>query len=112
MLTRAFLRCAQMFEGAFAPPFYTDLYNFRDGAQDDIFEDSYPDGIPEPSPEQTVVPTPVLSPAAATPTGQSSGSRAAPQPSGRARKRSTNVKRGDLGHGRAPKPRIETKGLR
>ena len=96
-----------MFEDAFAPPIYTDLYNFRDGAQDDIFEDSYPDGIPEPSPEQTVVPTPVLSPA-----GQSSGSRAAPLPSGSARKRSTNVKRGDLRHGSVPKPRIETKSPR
>ncbi|KAJ3978495.1 hypothetical protein F5890DRAFT_1597425 [Lentinula detonsa] len=38
-----------MFEGAHAPPFYTDLYNFIDGAQNDIFEDSYIQ-IPTPSP--------------------------------------------------------------
>ena len=49
-----------MVEDASAPPFYTDLYNFRDSSQDDIFEDSYPNGIPHPSPEQTVVPTPVF----------------------------------------------------
>ncbi|KZT20429.1 hypothetical protein NEOLEDRAFT_1140693 [Neolentinus lepideus HHB14362 ss-1] len=29
-----------MFEGYYSPPFYNDLYNFKDGAQDDIFEDS------------------------------------------------------------------------
>ncbi|KAK7461845.1 hypothetical protein VKT23_008274 [Stygiomarasmius scandens] len=38
-----------MFEGTFAPPFYTDLYNFLDGAQDDIFQDSYT-SLPDPSP--------------------------------------------------------------
>ncbi|KAJ3711352.1 hypothetical protein C8R42DRAFT_689393 [Lentinula raphanica] len=38
-----------MFEGAHAPPFYTDLYNFLDGAQNDIFQDSYIH-IPDPSP--------------------------------------------------------------
>jgi hypothetical protein len=47
-----------MFEGYYSPPFYTDLYNFRDGAQDDIFVDSYTE-IPPPSPNSTVVPTPV-----------------------------------------------------
>nr|VWO99737.1 N/A [Ganoderma boninense] len=35
-----------MFEGTYSPPEYTDVYNFEDGAQDDIFEDSYPNGIP------------------------------------------------------------------
>lgn len=44
-----------MNEGAFSPPFYTDLYNFRDGAQDDIFQNSY-DSIPVPSPNQTAIP--------------------------------------------------------
>ncbi|CDO76981.1 hypothetical protein BN946_scf184298.g8 [Trametes cinnabarina] len=44
-----------MFEGTYAPPFYLDLYNFKDGAQDDIFIDSYAD-IPPPSPNSTVVP--------------------------------------------------------
>ncbi|TDL17933.1 hypothetical protein BD410DRAFT_729243 [Rickenella mellea] len=29
-----------MFEGAHAPPVYTDLYNFGDGPQDDIFENA------------------------------------------------------------------------
>ncbi|XP_006459911.1 hypothetical protein AGABI2DRAFT_116869 [Agaricus bisporus var. bisporus H97] len=32
---------SNMFEGEHAPPVYNDLYNFADGAQDDIFEDSY-----------------------------------------------------------------------
>ncbi|TFK35612.1 hypothetical protein BDQ12DRAFT_635058 [Crucibulum laeve] len=45
-----------MFEGAFSPPVYNDLYNFLDGAQDDIFEDSY-DSIPNPSP---IAPVPTL----------------------------------------------------
>jgi len=44
-----------MFEGAFAPPFYNDLYNFKDGAQSDIFLDSYV-SIPVPGPNQTAVP--------------------------------------------------------
>ncbi|THU83384.1 hypothetical protein K435DRAFT_784205 [Dendrothele bispora CBS 962.96] len=42
-----------MFEGTFAPPFYTDLYNFIDGAQDDIFQDSY-ESLPDPSPVATL----------------------------------------------------------
>ena len=62
-----------MFEGPFAPPFYTDLYNFKDGAQNDIFADSY-DSIPPPSPDQTVVPTPVQGTPSAT-------SRSDPTPS-------------------------------
>ncbi|THH19240.1 hypothetical protein EW146_g1868 [Bondarzewia mesenterica] len=44
-----------MFEGTYAPPFYTDLYNFLDGSQDDIFEDSYA-AIPTPSANQTTLP--------------------------------------------------------
>ncbi|KAI0711886.1 hypothetical protein C8T65DRAFT_739349 [Cerioporus squamosus] len=74
-----------MFEDASAPPFYTDLYNFRDGSQDDIFEDSYPNGIPDPSPEQTIVPTPVFP--SATSTSQPTATRSTssfPQPSRRA----------------------------
>jgi len=38
-----------MFEGTYSPPVYNDLYNFVDGAQDDIFIDSYL-SIPNPSP--------------------------------------------------------------
>ncbi|KAF5341365.1 hypothetical protein D9758_012288 [Tetrapyrgos nigripes] len=38
-----------MFEDTYGPPIYTDLYNFLDGAQDDIFEDSYEE-LPDPSP--------------------------------------------------------------
>ena len=77
-----------MVEDASAPPFYTDLYNFRDGSQDDIFEDSYPNGIPDPSPEQTVVPTPVF-PSASASTSQrvataTSSTSSFPQPSRRA----------------------------
>ncbi|PSR74247.1 hypothetical protein PHLCEN_2v9991 [Hermanssonia centrifuga] len=49
-----------MFEGTYAPPRYLDMYNFKDGSQDDIFQDSYPNGLPVPSPNSTVVPTPVL----------------------------------------------------
>jgi hypothetical protein len=45
----------QMFEGTFSPPFYTDLYNFRDGAQNDIFRDSYV-SIPVPGPNQSALP--------------------------------------------------------
>ncbi|KAI0749618.1 hypothetical protein C8Q80DRAFT_635313 [Daedaleopsis nitida] len=52
-----------MFEGTYAPPYYLDLYNFKDGAQNDIFVDSYAD-IPVPSPDQTVVPTPLQQPQA------------------------------------------------
>ena len=48
-----------MFEGEYAPPFYTDLYNFKDGAQNDIFVDSYA-AIPPPSADQTAVPTPLV----------------------------------------------------
>ncbi|KAG6830510.1 hypothetical protein H0H92_000351 [Tricholoma furcatifolium] len=44
-----------MFEGAFSPPVYNDLYNFLDGAQNDIFIDSYAT-LPDPSPI-AVVPT-------------------------------------------------------
>ena len=44
-----------MNEGTFSPPAYTNLYNFRDGPQDDIFENSY-DSIPVPSPNQTAIP--------------------------------------------------------
>jgi len=50
-----------MNEDTYAPPFYTDLYNFRDGAQNDIFENSY-DSIPVPSPNQTVIPNLRVSP--------------------------------------------------
>ncbi|KAH9948720.1 hypothetical protein B0H21DRAFT_732796 [Amylocystis lapponica] len=59
-----------MFEGTYSPPFYTDLYNFKDGPQDDIFQDSYPNGIPAPSPNSTTVPTPNLG----------GGNQAAPTP--------------------------------
>ncbi|PPQ83501.1 hypothetical protein CVT25_006991 [Psilocybe cyanescens] len=38
-----------MFEGTFSPPVYNDLYNFADGAQDDIFIDSYTQ-LPDPAP--------------------------------------------------------------
>lgn len=45
-----------MFEGSFSPPVYNDLYNFLDGAQNDIFQDSYT-FLPDPSP---TAPLPVL----------------------------------------------------
>ncbi|KAH7904207.1 hypothetical protein BJ138DRAFT_950191 [Hygrophoropsis aurantiaca] len=58
-----------MFEGTYAPPFYTDLYNFKDGAQDDIFADSYA-SMPVPGPNQTVLPVLAVPP----PPGSSSAS--------------------------------------
>jgi len=45
-----------MFEDTFAPPFYNDLYDFLDGAQNDIFQDSYVGSIPTPGPNQTALP--------------------------------------------------------
>jgi hypothetical protein len=30
-----------MNEGTYTPPHYKDLYNFRDGAQNDIFDPAY-----------------------------------------------------------------------
>ncbi|KAA1467126.1 hypothetical protein DENSPDRAFT_792244 [Dentipellis sp. KUC8613] len=45
-----------MFEGTYSPPFYLDLYNFLDGAQDDIFQDSYQLPMPTPSANQTILP--------------------------------------------------------
>ena len=47
-----------MFEGTYSPPFYLDLYNFKDGAQEDIFSDSYT-YIPPPSETQREIPIPV-----------------------------------------------------
>jgi hypothetical protein len=38
---------SNMFEGEQAPPVYNDLYNFADGAQNDIFEGSYKN-LPQP----------------------------------------------------------------
>ncbi|KAI0671907.1 hypothetical protein C8Q78DRAFT_1031345 [Trametes maxima] len=63
-----------MFEGTYSPPFYTDLYNFKDGAQDDIFVDSYPNGLPTPSPNSTFVPTPFLGNGVAPPPANASES--------------------------------------
>lgn len=50
-----------MFEGTYSPPFYLDLYNFKNGSQDDIFLDSYA-SIPPPSPTQSEIPTPINHP--------------------------------------------------
>ncbi|KAI0833672.1 hypothetical protein BC628DRAFT_1308198 [Trametes gibbosa] len=66
-----------MFEGTYAPPFYTDLYNFRDGAQNDIFVDSYAE-IPPPSANSTVVPALRQPQATATPSSSPTSSRPAP----------------------------------
>jgi len=59
-----------MFEGSFSPPVYNDLYNFLDGAQNDIFQDSY-SFLPDPSP---TAPLPVL--ANLTSTSSSGGGNA------------------------------------
>ena len=45
-----------MFEGTYAPPYYTDLYNFKDGAQNDIFVDSYVLPMPDPGVNQSALP--------------------------------------------------------
>ncbi|KAI9066335.1 hypothetical protein FKP32DRAFT_1674072 [Trametes sanguinea] len=63
-----------MFEGTYSPPFYLDLYNFKDGAQNDIFVDSYPNGLPAPSPNSTFVPTPFLGNGSAQPTDDTGAS--------------------------------------
>ncbi|KAH9847529.1 hypothetical protein C2E23DRAFT_848249 [Lenzites betulinus] len=68
-----------MFEGTYAPPFYLDLYNFKDGSQDDIFVDSYAE-IPPPSPNSTVVPTLQRPQATATASGSSTARPAPTQP--------------------------------
>lgn len=47
---------SNMFEGEHAPPVYNDLYNFADGAQNDIFVDSY-ESKPDPG---VVAPLPVF----------------------------------------------------
>jgi len=62
-----------MNEGTFSPPAYNDLYNFRDGPQDDIFENSY-DSIPVPSPNQTAIPKLRVSPPSTVPLLPSSSS--------------------------------------
>ncbi|PCH42401.1 hypothetical protein WOLCODRAFT_120494 [Wolfiporia cocos MD-104 SS10] len=69
-----------MFEGTYSPPFYNDLYNFKDGAQDDIFQDSYPNGIPTPSVNQTIIPTPYLGGAISTATSASTSAAASTTP--------------------------------
>ena len=51
-----------MFEGSFSPPVYHDLYNFKDGAQTDIFLDSYV-SLPPPAPNASL---PVLADLSAT----------------------------------------------
>jgi len=51
-----------MFEGNFSPPVYHDLYNFKDGAQNDIFRDSYV-SLPPPAPNASL---PVLADLSAT----------------------------------------------
>ncbi|KIJ62866.1 hypothetical protein HYDPIDRAFT_30011 [Hydnomerulius pinastri MD-312] len=61
-----------MFEGTYSPPFYTDLYNFKDGAQTDIFQDSYA-SIPVPGPNQTALPV-LAVPGATTPAATVSAS--------------------------------------
>jgi hypothetical protein len=38
-----------MFEGYYSPPLLNDLYNFRDGAQNDIFDGDYNKTTPTPS---------------------------------------------------------------
>ncbi|KAH7925687.1 hypothetical protein BV22DRAFT_1112159 [Leucogyrophana mollusca] len=62
-----------MFEGTYSPPFYTDLYNFKDGAQNDIFQDSYV-SIPVPGPNQTALPVLAVPGNAAVPSSASASS--------------------------------------
>jgi len=59
-----------MFEGTFSPPVYNDLYNFLDGAQNDIFVDSYV-SIPTPAPN---APVPVLADVSGTTSSSPSSS--------------------------------------
>ena len=73
-----------MFEDTYAPPIYLDLYNFRDGAQDDIFQDSYA-YLPTPSSNQGEVPTPadqqVPQPSPTDTANQNSAARGVRKPS-------------------------------
>lgn len=70
----------QVFEGEHSPPVYNDLYNFLDGAQNDIFEGFY-ESIPDPAPNAPLpVQRQVSSPSTETsPTSRPSGS-SSPQP--------------------------------
>ena len=67
-----------MFEDPFHPPFYLDLYNFLDGAQNDIFVDSYVGTLPIPGPNQTVIPQ--LAQISPGGSGNSSASTSVPSP--------------------------------
>ena len=76
----ASLTRSQMFEGTYAPPRYLDMYNFKDGAQNDIFIDSYAE-IPPPSPNSTVVPVlqqPQSTAPASSPSTTTSAAQGAP----------------------------------
>ncbi|EIW83669.1 hypothetical protein CONPUDRAFT_135444 [Coniophora puteana RWD-64-598 SS2] len=69
-----------LFEGAHSPPFYNDLYNFKDGAQNDIFQGFY-ESIPVPSAFQTKLPIlAVPSSSSGSGSGSGSGSSSAPEP--------------------------------
>lgn len=68
-----------MHEDTYAPPFYLDLYNFKDGAQNDIFSDSY-SYIPTPSESQKEVPTPIDHPVPTDTTQRNSTARTAREP--------------------------------
>lgn len=67
-----------MFEDTYGPPFYTDLYNFLDGAQDDIFQDSYVLPMPVPNLDQTELP--VLADASASLSASVSATLSPPAP--------------------------------
>jgi len=73
-----------MFEGGHAPPFYNDLYGFKDGAQNDIFQNSQLpamdwEGAPKTGSLQ-VVPG-VFPSGGSAPASNSNPSPAAPEPS-------------------------------
>ncbi|KAH9058370.1 hypothetical protein EDB87DRAFT_923260 [Lactarius vividus] len=81
-----------MFEGTYTPPLYNDLYNFRDGAQNDIFQpgnsSTQPSGTTTTT-SGTPTPTPVLDktplggavPSSSSSSTTSSSSPPAPPPS-------------------------------
>ncbi|KAF8150927.1 hypothetical protein B0H34DRAFT_801831 [Crassisporium funariophilum] len=73
-----------MFEGTFSPPLYNDLYNFKNGAQNDIFETSAKASDPSVAIAET------SSPISVSPTSASSLEAPAATPVSTARTRSRN----------------------
>jgi hypothetical protein len=62
-----------MLEGQYSPPFYNDLYDFKDGAQNDIFGDSDAPAPPASTSSQQPVSSSISSFVASATSAASSG---------------------------------------